>query len=94
MEYCKDFILPIESGNDTEIKDQENTTDSTDLKALDEANFAIIKDTGLYTSIHLYLYVAITAENGETARKAWQTTYGKLSKKLELLYNAAYPGEM
>lgn len=37
------------------------------------------------------LYEAIPAENGETARKAWQTAYGKFSKKLELLYNAMYP---
>ncbi|QDP99231.1 hypothetical protein FOH38_00965 [Lysinibacillus fusiformis] len=40
------------------------------------------------------LYEAIPAENSETARKAWQTGYGKLSKKLELLYNKLYPNDL
>lgn len=36
------------------------------------------------------LYEAIPAENGDTARKAWKTAFGKLSKKLELLYTDMY----
>ncbi|MFY0517984.1 hypothetical protein ACOMCU_09135 [Lysinibacillus sp. UGB7] len=40
------------------------------------------------------LHEAIPAENSETARKAWQTAYGKLSKKLELLYNKLYPNDL
>ena len=36
------------------------------------------------------LYEAIPAENGETAHKAWQTAFAKLSKKLELLYTDMY----
>ncbi|MFF5994776.1 hypothetical protein AAGS61_08430 [Lysinibacillus sp. KU-BSD001] len=36
------------------------------------------------------LYEAIPAENGDTARKAWQTAFAKLSKKLELLYMDMY----
>ncbi|WP_107924625.1 hypothetical protein [Lysinibacillus parviboronicapiens] len=40
------------------------------------------------------LHEAIPAENGETARKAWQTAYGKLSKKLEILYNNLYPNDL
>ncbi|WP_341299663.1 hypothetical protein MHB44_14030 [Lysinibacillus sp. FSL H8-0500] len=35
------------------------------------------------------LYVPATEDN-DKARKAWQTAYGKLSKKLELLYNSMY----
>ncbi|MGG2073232.1 hypothetical protein AB1J28_07775 [Lysinibacillus irui] len=37
------------------------------------------------------LYVPVDGD--EKARKAWQTAYGKLSKKLELLYNNMYPTE-
>ncbi|MFJ7735469.1 hypothetical protein ACIQ2D_03910 [Lysinibacillus sp. NPDC097287] len=36
------------------------------------------------------LYVAIPAENGDTARKTWQTAFVKLSKKQELLYTDMY----
>lgn len=36
------------------------------------------------------LYEAIPAENGDKARKAWETAFGKLSKKLELLYKDMY----
>ncbi|MEK5487367.1 hypothetical protein [Lysinibacillus sp. FSL M8-0355] len=33
------------------------------------------------------------ADGDDAARKAWQTAYGKLSKKLELLYTKMYPTE-
>lgn len=36
------------------------------------------------------LYEAIPPENGDTARKAWQTAFAKLSKKLEILYTDMY----
>ncbi|MEO4052221.1 hypothetical protein [Solibacillus sp. CAU 1738] len=36
------------------------------------------------------LYKAIPEENGDTARKAWETAFAKLSKKLELLYTDMY----
>ncbi|KOS68083.1 rhoptry protein [Lysinibacillus contaminans] len=39
------------------------------------------------------LYEAITAENSDTARKAWETAFAKLSKKLELLYTDMYKGD-
>lgn len=36
------------------------------------------------------LYEAIPTENSDKARKAWKTAFGKLSKKLELLYTDMY----
>lgn len=39
------------------------------------------------------LYVPSTGENA-AERKAWQTAYGKLSKKLELLYKKLYPTDL
>ncbi|MEK4423954.1 hypothetical protein [Solibacillus sp. FSL K6-1523] len=39
------------------------------------------------------LYEAIPEANGDTARKAWKTAFGKLSKKLELLYKDMYKGD-
>lgn len=39
------------------------------------------------------LYVPDTNGN-EAARKAWQTAYGKLSKKLENLYKNMYAGDL
>lgn len=39
------------------------------------------------------LYVPATEENA-TARKAWQTAYGKLSKKLEILYKKMYENDL
>jgi len=34
------------------------------------------------------------ADGDEAARKAWQTAYGKLSKKLELLYKNMYQNDI
>ncbi|WP_427108108.1 hypothetical protein [Lysinibacillus xylanilyticus] len=39
------------------------------------------------------LYVPATDDNA-TARKAWQTAYGKLSKKLEILYKKMYENDL
>lgn len=39
------------------------------------------------------LYVPSTDDNA-AARKAWQTAYGKLSKKLEILYNKMYVNDL
>ncbi|MBG9456336.1 rhoptry protein [Lysinibacillus sphaericus] len=39
------------------------------------------------------LYVPSTEEN-EAARKTWQTAYGKLSKKLEILYKKMYANDL
>ncbi|MGE8005588.1 hypothetical protein [Lysinibacillus sp. NPDC093216] len=39
------------------------------------------------------LYVPSTEENA-AARKTWQTAYGKLSKKLEILYNKMYANDL
>jgi len=39
------------------------------------------------------LYVPST-DGDEAARKAWQTAYGKLSKKLEILYKNMYTGDL
>ncbi|MEB2299750.1 hypothetical protein LAV72_08965 [Lysinibacillus xylanilyticus] len=39
------------------------------------------------------LYVPSTEDNA-TARKAWQTAYGKLSKKLEILYKKMYANDL
>lgn len=39
------------------------------------------------------LYVP-AGEGKEEARKAWQTAYGKLSKKLEILYKNLYSNDV
>lgn len=40
------------------------------------------------------LYEAIPAENGDDALRKWQDAYNKLSKRLELLYEAMHPTDL
>ncbi|MEG0439079.1 MAG: hypothetical protein RR587_07565, partial [Solibacillus sp.] len=40
------------------------------------------------------LYVASPVEKSDKARKAWETAFGKLSKKLELLYTDMYKDDI
>ncbi|MFJ7368215.1 hypothetical protein ACIQVU_02020 [Lysinibacillus sp. NPDC098008] len=70
----------------------------TTYDALSEAEKKLIKNYAKLTQaesdlkkveeVHA-LYVPATEDNNK-ARKAWQTAYSKLSKKLELLYNNMY----
>ncbi|MGE7947580.1 hypothetical protein [Lysinibacillus sp. NPDC093688] len=85
--------------DDLETKVKEIRTAYDDLSASEKSvvkNYSKLtqaeSDLKKVADVHA-LYVPLTDDNA-AARKAWQTAYGKLSKKLEILYKKMYANDL
>ncbi|KOS60076.1 hypothetical protein FJQ98_18260 [Lysinibacillus agricola] len=99
VESINSLLVNGEYIDDLETKVKEIRTAYDDLGASEKSvvkNYSKLtqaeSDLKKVADVHA-LYVPST-EGNETARKAWQTAYGKLSKKLEILYKKMYANDL
>jgi len=86
-----EYIVDLE-GKVKEIRTAYDALSASDKKIIKNYSKLTQAETDLKKVADVH---ALYKEDGdEAARKAWQSAYGKLSKKLELLYKNMYPQDM